>query len=162
MSTSDTIFKTTTKSIEQIFLHLTECKDDFNPPLDQTVNLSEYAKKISEKAITFEAWIDNRLAGLVAAYFNDVEKHSGYITHVGVLGNYKGKGIAFDLMSRCIEFAIQNSFRQITLEVAEDNDKAIQLYKKLNFVIFEKKEKKIGMKLHLETKKSQNGKSTRL
>ena len=149
MSDAETIYKTKTASIEDIYLHLTECKDDFNPPLDQTVNLSEYAKKISEKAITFEAWIENRLAGLVAAYFNDVEKHSGYITHVGVLRKYKGKGIAFGLMSRCIEFAIQNSFYQIQLEVAEDNDKAIQLYKKLNFAIFEKKERKARMILHL-------------
>ena len=149
MSATDTIYKTRTASSEDIFLHLTECKDDFNPSLDQTVNLSEYAKKISEKAVTFEAWIDNRLAGLVAAYFNDVEKKSGYITHVGVLRDYKGKGIAFDLMRRCVEFAIQNGFNQIQLEVAEDNDKAIQLYKKLNFVIFEKKERKARMILHL-------------
>ncbi|HEY5774235.1 MAG TPA: GNAT family N-acetyltransferase [Chitinophagaceae bacterium] len=156
MSNPDTIYKTRTASIEDIFLHLTECKDDFSPPLDQTVNLSEYSKKIAEKAITFEAWIDNRLAGLVAAYFNNLENHSGYITHVGVLRNYKGKGIAFNLMSRCIEFAIQNSFYQIQLEVAEDNDKAIQLYKKLNFVIFEKKEKKARMILQLVNLKNKH------
>jgi ribosomal protein S18 acetylase RimI-like enzyme len=160
MSSPDTIYKTGTASIEDIFLHLTECKDDFNPPLDQTVDLSEYAKKISEKAITFEAWIDNRLAGLVAAYFNDVEKISGYITHVGVLKNYKGKGIAFDLMSRCIEFAIQNSFYQIRLEVSEDNDKAIQLYKKLNFAIFEKNEKKARMILDLVNLKNKHNESS--
>jgi len=149
MSDLNTIYKTRTASIEEIFLHLTECKDDFNPPLDQTVNLSEYAKKIAEKAITFEAWVDNKLAGVVAAYFNDAENHSGYITHVDVLRNYSGKGIAVDLMNRCIEFAIQNGFYQITLEVAEDNDKAIQLYKKLDFVIFGKKEKKTRMILNL-------------
>jgi ribosomal protein S18 acetylase RimI-like enzyme len=156
MSNPDIIYKTRTASTEEIFLHLTECKDDFNPPLDQTVDLSEYSKKIAEKAITFEAWIDNRLAGVVAAYFNDIENHSGYITHVGVLKNYKGKGVALNLMSRCIEFAIQNSFYQIQLEVAEDNDKAIQLYKKLNFVIFEKKEKKARMILQLVNLKNKH------
>ena len=156
MSNPDTIYKTSTASITEILLHLTACKDDFNPPLDQTVDLSEYSKKIAEKAITFEAWIDNRLAGLVAAYFNDVDGHSGYITHVGVIRNYKGKGIALNLMSSCIEFAIQNHFYQIQLEVAEDNDKAIHLYKKLNFVIFEKKEKKARMILRLVNLKNKH------
>ena len=155
MSISNAIFRTNTASKEEIFLHLEECKNNFIPPLDQTVDLSEYAKKIADRSITFEAWINNTLAGLVAAYFNDAENHSGYITNVSVLGNCKGKGIGYELMRRCIEFAIQNCFNQIKLEVAENNDNAIQLYKKLNFVIFEKKDKKIGMILDLRKSEKQ-------
>jgi ribosomal protein S18 acetylase RimI-like enzyme len=161
MSISNAIYKTKTASKEEIFLHLEKCKDNFIPPLDQTVDLSEYAKKIADRSMTFEAWINNTLAGLVAAYFNDAENHSGYITNVSVLGNYKGKGIGYELMNRCIEFAIQNSFNQIKLEVAENNDNAIQLYKKLNFTIFEKKDKKVGMILDLRNSKNkQDGQST--
>jgi Acetyltransferases len=153
MNNSNPIYKTKTASKEEIYLHLKECKDDFIPPLDQTVNLSEYSEKIKTKALTFEAWINNELAGLVAAYFNDTIHHSGYVTNVSVIKQYKGKGIAKELMNRCIEYATQNNFLQITLEVADDNDKAIQLYKKLNFAIFERKEKKIEMILHLANKK---------
>jgi hypothetical protein len=42
----------------EIFLHLTGCSESFIPPLAERVNISEYAKKIFERSVTFEAWSD--------------------------------------------------------------------------------------------------------
>ena len=136
-------------SSEDIYLHLKECNSDFIPPLDQKVDLHEYSKKISEKAITFEAWENKILIGLVAGYFNDIEKKIGYITNVSVIKNWKGKGIALALMSQCIEYAKKYSFNEIDLEVSSQNIGALELYRKVKFVEFEKKNDMVFMKLKI-------------
>jgi ribosomal protein S18 acetylase RimI-like enzyme len=146
MNDTKLTFQEKSASADEIFFHLQLCNESFVPPLDQKVNLAEYARKIFEKSITFEAWHDHKLVGLIAAYFNDVAKQDGYITSVSVIPAYKGKGIASALMKRCIEFARQQHFRHITLEVHEKNDQAIQLYKKFNFTIFEHRNALFKMK----------------
>ena len=142
-------YKIKTASSEEVYLHLKECNNNFIPPLNKKVDLHEYAGKIFEKAVTFEAWTNKTLIGLVAAYFNDMENLSGYITSVSVENNFKGKGIAYELMKNCIEYARQHKFLQITLEVAKENVKAIALYNKFNFFVFENKNGMVQMKLQI-------------
>ena len=48
---------------------------------------------------------------------------------------YRNKNIASKLMDKLIEFAIDNKCINITLEVDESNDTAINLYKKYGFTI---------------------------
>jgi ribosomal protein S18 acetylase RimI-like enzyme len=128
----------------EIFLHLTECSNSFAPPLAQRVNIDEYAKKIFEKSITFEAWTDHFLVGFIAAYFN--VDGSAYITNVSVLNKFVGCGIASTLLDMCIEHARKNNFREIILEVHEHNSSAIFLYKKFCFIICETKSNILTMK----------------
>jgi ribosomal protein S18 acetylase RimI-like enzyme len=142
-------YKIKTASKEEMVLHLKKCNDNFIPPLDQKVNLEEYAQKLADRSITFEAWINGELAGLIAAYLNDVEHYAGYITSVSVLSDHTGKGIATELLSQCIEYAGKQHFRQIELEVSGDNYGAIQLYKKFNFAPFENNNQMVRMKLIL-------------
>lgn len=134
-------------SQEGIYLHLKECDNNFIPPLSQKVDLHEYSKKLAEKAVTFEAWKGKALIGLVAAYFNDAESGSGFITNVSVTENYCDKGLASRLMSNCIEYAIQHNINNITLEVSNYNNEAIRLYKKFHFTIFQDKGDLIMMRL---------------
>ena len=49
--------------------------------------------------------------------------------------SYRNKNIASKLMDKLIEFAIDNKCINITLEVDESNDAAINLYKKYGFII---------------------------
>ena len=142
-------YQTKTASTEEIYLHLKECNDSFIPPLNQKVDLKEYARKIAEKAITFEAWADTTLVGLVAVYFNDFKNRVGYITNVSVVNDHKGKKIAYDLINNSIEYAKQFNFHQIELEVSPDNQQAIQLYKKFKFDVFENTNNLIRMKLKI-------------
>lgn len=123
-----------------------ECSNDFIPPLDEKVNLEEYSKKLFEKAITFEAWEARHLVGLVAAYFNDPEKNSGYITSVSTNNKYSGEGVAKLLLKRCIDYAGEKNFKEIKLEVSGKNDKAIQLYKKFDFAVIETRNDSLIMK----------------
>ena len=133
MSFSGIDYKTKTVTEIEIFDHLFECKDNFIPSLDKTVDIQEYAKKIFESAITFEAWGKNKLIGLVASYFNDHKNHKGFITNVSVSRNYQGKGIAVKLMKMCKNYAVKHNFNEIRLEVNKNNVSVIKLYQRLGF-----------------------------
>ncbi len=149
MNISNLKYKTKTATEEEIYSHLKECNNNFSPPLDEKVNIHEYSKKLFEKSVTFEAWIDQILTGLVAAYFNDIEYHSGYITSVSLTKDYMDKGIASELLNMCINYAKQYNFKEIKLEVSKDNSQAIHLYKNYNFIAFENKDDCMLMKLEL-------------
>lgn len=116
-----------------IYSHLVACNNNFIPPLDKSINLIEYSKKLFEKSVTFEVWSDNILIGLVASYFNNLVSKSAFITNVSVMTNFSGLGIASNLILMCIEYAKKNDFVEINLEVHRDNISAIKLYEKFKF-----------------------------
>jgi ribosomal protein S18 acetylase RimI-like enzyme len=47
--------------------------------------------------------------------------------------DYERMGIASELVRQCVEYAKQNKFKKIKLEVHEDSIPAIHLYKKFGF-----------------------------
>ena len=129
--------------------HLEECNNSFVPLLSERVDIDEYSAKIADKAVTFEAWEKNKLVGLVAAYINK-DLLTVFITNVSVLKQYAGKGIAKQLMVRCIEYVCKNSFKNIQLEVSKNNTKAISLYKGLNFIEYGSQGETLLMELKTE------------
>jgi ribosomal protein S18 acetylase RimI-like enzyme len=133
MTLSNVVYKSGTADVQSILTHLNACKDNFIPALDKTVDIASYSKKIAENCITFEAWVSNKLAGLIAAYFNDPENTSGFITNVSVLKIYAGRGFASELLKNCIDYGVENKFKEISLEVENQNERAIRLYKKMGF-----------------------------
>jgi ribosomal protein S18 acetylase RimI-like enzyme len=124
--------------------HLMKCSDSFVPALDTRINIKEYATKIFDKAITFEAWDLKDLIGLIAVYLNNDTKIA-FITNVSVVGEYKGFGIAGELLKMCINHTEFNSFKEIRLEVNKDNFPAINFYKKHKFTQTETKDDSIFM-----------------
>jgi ribosomal protein S18 acetylase RimI-like enzyme len=143
------VYKKNSAAYNDILEHLKLCSNSFIPPLGQMIVLKDYSKKIAEKSTTFEIWNGNELAGLIAAYFNNFEKRTGFITNVSVIENYKGKKIASELMTYCIQYAKENKFREILLEVNKNNKNAISLYKKFNFEIAEERNDNLLMTLIL-------------
>lgn len=126
-------YRNRTADKNEILKHLIACKDYFNPPLDQTVDLKEYAEKIFNRAITFEAWGDEKLVGLIACYFNDPENVLGYITNVSVIKDYGGNGIASTLMNTCVEYGKANIFEKISLQVHWKAEGAYKIYRYFGF-----------------------------
>ena len=118
----------------EIVNHLSACDADFIKDLVARINISEYGNKIYTRAVRFEAWADNILVGLVAAYCNDNINRIAYITSVSVLGLWQGNGIAAQLIQRCIEHVERLEMGSISLEVARENVPAIGLYTKNGFV----------------------------
>jgi ribosomal protein S18 acetylase RimI-like enzyme len=132
-STNNIQYKQKKASASNILCHFSNCKKNFIDRLEERVDLEEYSQKIADKCITFEAWDDDILIGLVAAYFNDINHVFGYITSVSTIEKHSGKGIASNLLTTCIEYACKNSFKKISLEVSNLNLAAIKLYKKHRF-----------------------------
>lgn len=128
-----TEYSLTKATYPDIVSHLEACKNDFIPPLQETVNISSYAQKIKAKSITFEAWQSHRLIGLIAAYFNDPGNKFGFITNVSVEKGFAGQGIASNLLSRVIKYAQKNKFNEIRLKVHARNTLAVALYRKHGF-----------------------------
>lgn len=145
MKAADVSYEIKTASAKNILLHLIECSDSFVPPLAERVNINEYAKKIFKKSVTFEAWADQVLVGLLAAYFNNFN-NVVFITNVSLLGNFVGYGIASNLLEMCIKYARENNFREILLEVHKDNSAAFSLYKKYRFAVYGTKKNELLMK----------------
>jgi len=134
MSIAGITYKSKTASAEAILSHLCECDNTFVPPLSNRVDIRSYAKKIRDNAITFEAWNKQKLAGLLAVYFNDSEKRTGYITNVSVLPEFARNGIGSELLIRCLDHASKENYHEICLEVNKANIRAIGLYQKHNFI----------------------------
>lgn len=118
---------------DDVAQHLQRCDAQFVPPLSDRVHLGEYAQKIVDHAIRFEAWSDGVLVGLVAAYCNDAVRRIAFITSVSVLKEWVGRGIGERLMRDCVEYAKLNGMRKISLEVAVEQRSAIHLYEKCGF-----------------------------
>lgn len=136
---------------KEIAEYLSLCDADFLPPLSSRVEINGYAKKIISNATRFEAWSGGALIGLVAAYCNDKQRHSAYITSVSVLSSWVGRGIAANLLKQCIEYAKAMGMRQISLEVANDNASAIRLYEKSGFIKGDASMSFVTMNLHLKS-----------
>jgi ribosomal protein S18 acetylase RimI-like enzyme len=137
----------------EIAEHLSRCDAGFVPPLSGRVNINDYAKKIAGKAERFEIWSHDTLVALVAAYCNDLEKGIVYVTSVSVLKEWMGKGLAAQLMHRCIEYAKLSGMRQVSLEVASINLPAIRLYEKIGFVPDKLNSQFVSMNLYLKSGK---------
>jgi ribosomal protein S18 acetylase RimI-like enzyme len=144
------LYKQNTANYNQVFTHLVKCDEYFVPKLSEKTDIAAYTDKIIKNSITFEAWENEELVGLIAAYFNDVQNKTGFITNVSILKEFSGKGIASDLLKQCINYGRQNNFSEIGLEVSVKNDSAIKLYKKYNFVQEEIKNDLLVMKINLK------------
>jgi ribosomal protein S18 acetylase RimI-like enzyme len=139
-------YKVNTASEKEIHSHLSESNSSFIPPLSERVNILDYSKKLFERSVTFEAWADNKLIGLIAAYF-DKETNNSFITNVSVAKAYGNLGIAGNLLNMCIDHLTENKGNEIQLEVHKENLPAISFYTKFNFFKAGTKEDMLILKL---------------
>lgn len=119
--------------IKDIKSHLYNCDENFVLQLGKRINIDDYANKIFFNADKIEAWNNSSLVGLIAFYKNN-DENILYITNVSVVNNFAGMGIANQLMINLITFFKNSVYLYILLEVDINNDKAINLYKKFNFL----------------------------
>lgn len=128
---------------EELEKHIEACKYDFSINL-----LYSRARELSKKwslcadSITARDEDDN-LLGLVVFYANRLPLV--FTTHVWVDCGMRGKGLCGQML-RCVErICAINKFTEHRLEVAIDNDAAINAYKKFGFKEIEFRDKSIIM-----------------
>lgn len=151
MESVQLIYKIKSATFEDIVMHLRRCSEKFQPALATRVSIEEYSRKIFEKATTFEAWCDNVLVGLLAAYFNGDSGCFAYITNVSVLDDFFHLGIASGLLRKCVQYAVKEKFKEIRLEVGEENHPAIALYQKFGFASEEVRDGFLKMRLIIQS-----------
>ena len=133
MDTNPVTYQTKTATEKNIFLHLEDCDNNFTPPLSERTDLASYAKKLFERSVTFEAWNEDRLIGLIAAYLSADDIRSVFITNISVIKEFTGKGMASRLLRNCIAHCAKNDYFVINLEVNRNNSQAIGFYEKHQF-----------------------------
>lgn len=93
-------------------------------------------ENIEEDWPHFVAIMDGKIIGWcdISSLHRDVCKHSGSLG-VGVLDEYRGRGVGELLMRAALQKAKSKGLTRIELTVRENNIRAIELYKKLGFVV---------------------------
>lgn len=139
------VYKINTASVLQIEEHFNLCSDDFINKLSGKVNIKSYSFKIKENALTFEAWCNEKLVGLVACYANNIETNIAFITNVSVIKVFQSKGIAKKLLESLKYNEQIKKFRKVQLKVDIINNIAINLYKIVGFDLDCKLDKQLLM-----------------
>ncbi len=114
------------------------------PPLAKT---KEFFLEITKNnSPAFIAVDNNQVIGWcdVAVHKADNLKHSGTLG-MGIIANYRGKGLGTALLKETINAAKKLGLERIQLEVMDFNDAAYKLYKKFGFT--EEGRKKRGAKI---------------
>jgi ribosomal protein S18 acetylase RimI-like enzyme len=153
-------FKKNKSSLKNISSHLEHCSESFIPPLKNYVNIHNYSKKIIENSITFEAWNNDLLIGLIAVYRNNKSKKA-FITNVSVFKKFNNNGIANKLLNNCVSYFKEKNYNTIELEVSKNNIKAVNFYKKNSFLINQQKNKSFHMSLEIKRDYNKEFKDTK-
>ena len=133
---------------EDILKHLEICDKTFVPPLSERVNLRAYCVKLHELSVTFEAWREHELIGLVAVYWQQND-NAVFISNVSVDTSYARQGVGSVLLSNMIANAKRLGKTVITLEVGEANAAAISFYKRQGFSEAERSDGVLRMRVML-------------
>ncbi|WP_310993558.1 WbqC family protein [Aequorivita marina] len=145
-------------NVQQIQEHLWRVDQDFKPALHTYVDIDAYAQKIADSAVRLEFFVEDKLIGLMASYYNP-EKQFLFITNFSIESKYRGHGM--DLIIGLLHYlGNQNStvspeievvakdfskvlfddlkgakipISSVRTEVRNANQKLIAFYKKLGF-----------------------------
>lgn len=107
----------------------------FIPHLSERVCLKEYVKKILDNGNVVSIQQNNNIISAVAFYCNDLSSRTSYITLVGTLSHFEGKGYSTQLLKRALDICKTKGMKWCMLETDIHNTKAISLYSKLGFEI---------------------------
>jgi len=112
---------------------LVQCDRDYKPPLSSRVELPDYAEQLCRKAERLEAWEKGELVGCIAIYCNAADRARAFVSNVCIAPEYRGRGIAAQLMQDALDLAAKFGFERVRLEVDAEARLALKLYRKLGF-----------------------------
>lgn len=124
-------YKLNTASKDELSRHITQ--SNVNRMIEVGREVKQYAEKLVKYAIRFEAWDNNTLVGLAAAYVNDLIKHESYITVLCVHPLYTNQKIATNLLTHVVAYVTRKNFVKINLQVNQNNKIALKLYQNFGF-----------------------------
>eukprot|EP00271_Cylindrocystis_brebissonii_P012864 TRINITY_DN3237_c0_g1_i4.p1 TRINITY_DN3237_c0_g1~~TRINITY_DN3237_c0_g1_i4.p1 ORF type:complete len:183 (+),score=20.57 TRINITY_DN3237_c0_g1_i4:418-966(+) len=86
--------------------------------------------------LCYTAWVEGRCVGTIVCR---MEQHKsdvfrGYIAMLVVISSMRGRGIATELVTRCINVMRASRCQEVTLEAEVSNEGALALYGNLGFI----------------------------
>lgn len=140
------------KNLESDLLQLLQSLNEiYIPAICSLVSLEEYAQKLTKYAEIYFAKFEENNIGLLALYNNDLLTRTAYISSIGVLSSFHGRGIGRMLIARAFASCQKSGMTNIRLEVSKENIDAICFYQKHGFVFSPKASSRKGM-LSMEQK----------
>ena len=116
---------------EEVYEFLKATDKEFDVPLSEKVNLSDYASKLS-KLSSFSYCIDNgHIVAMISCYVN--RPPVGYISNVCIMNQYRGYGLFSKLLSKLKEESRLLGITVFRLEVNVDNINARRVYEHVGF-----------------------------
>jgi len=128
-------------AIEQLQLdelqdYLREQADDAFPDLKDEQRLTMLAGKWHKNAEFCTCRDENdQLVGMIAFYANQPAEGVVYLPHIFVSREYRGKGVFSNLFVLVKQYARENSYSLIRLEVKKENIRAQRAYHENGFQI---------------------------
>ncbi len=121
--------------LDELKAFLREQAEDAFPDLKDEQRLNMLAEKWATNAEFCTCRNDEgSLVGMIAFYANGKGADFAYIPHVYVSHNYRGKGV-FKQMLLMVENTVRTrGFKEVRLEVHNDNKTAIRSYERTGFV----------------------------
>lgn len=126
----------------QIAAFLREHSSDFSPPLERTLDIPAYARKLRLHALTFEIWNGSRLDALMSAYFNE-ELGQIFVPYICTARARSGKGLGSLFMLQLKRYGFP--YRCIRLEVRRSNEKARAFYARQGFQLEAETEERLTL-----------------
>lgn len=115
---------------------------DFNPSLTSSLDIEQYAMKLSQYADFILLQDETETLGCIAYYKNEQERFI-YISHFWVSGILQGKGYGKLLLGKLCDMVV-GTFCEIRLEVLKTNP-ALFFYQKQGFLSVEDRGSKFLM-----------------
>jgi ribosomal protein S18 acetylase RimI-like enzyme len=122
---------------------LNNISDEFNPPLNESIDIKQYSEKIIKNATILSIIDSGKLAGFMAVYCNDPAKNVGYGTMLAVSKTHRIYGIGPQLIKMTVDYLRKRGFKKFSLEIYKTNPRVIILYKRLGFLIEKETEKSV-------------------
>ena len=127
-------------TIRRYFDFLSKIDQEFPIPLSNKTDLKIYAKKLYDLANVKCVYNGENIVAMVAGYIDNCKSNCAYIALVGVLREYRGKGMATKLIREFMKECADKGISRIDLYTHQSNINAINMYKKIGF--YEKKDSK--------------------
>ena len=125
--------KTPTNEFEQIQKFIREIDKDFPVPISEKVDISDYSRKLCEKATIVTEIKENKIVAMAAGYTENTENQLAYVSILGTIKEYRGQGLANKLLSEFINISKQKELKGVHLYTAQTNECALSVYSKHGF-----------------------------
>lgn len=119
---------------KEIYEILSICKEDFyNQKLNTEESIQFLANKFYKNARVVYATENEKVQGFIAYYSNDTETKVGFVSMIIVKSNLQGMGVGTELLQYAEDDCRNKGMNCIRLEVAVENKKAREFYRKKAF-----------------------------